>query len=56
MVFGLRDPDDVFEHQRRVGEQRAPRIGTASMSASMLAAASRRSRCAKSSASRAGIE
>ena len=27
MVFGLRHPDDVFEHQRGVGEQRPPRIG-----------------------------
>ena len=27
MVFGLRDPDDIFEHQRCVGQQRPPRVG-----------------------------
>ena len=27
MVFGLADADDVFEHQRRIGQQRAAGVG-----------------------------
>ncbi len=27
MVFGWADADDVFEHQRGIGQQRPPRVG-----------------------------